>query len=58
MFFVPVKVSSGMISFFSVSSDSVVLFDNGEEVFDAVFLHTPNDKIIDYEWKDNGETLV
>ena len=45
---VPVKVNTGILLFFPVSADNVMIFQSGEEMFHVAFLHILNAKIIYY----------
>ena len=42
LFAVPVKVNTGVLLYFPVSGNSVVLFEIREEVFGVEFLHIIN----------------
>ena len=48
LFVVPVKVNVGVLLYFPVSGDGVVLLKSGEEVFGVAFLPIRDDEIIYY----------
>ena len=46
LFVVPVNVDTGILGYFPVSGDGVVLFGSGEKVFGVEFLHRPSHTIL------------